>query len=145
MSLNLAYESADIAASALQALSSAHIEALPPTTLRPAKSLTEGEKIIEGLKMRIAFMGDKRRRVQEIEAAGTCSIHILRRNTREGTFHSLASLITDEILDVVAKGDTIHPPSTTLSLKVSTFELRRSPTKRGYRIVPFQGHQRTTK
>lgn len=60
-SLNLAYESADIATSALQALSSAHIEQLPPTTLRPAKPLAR-EKTIEGLKIRIAFVGDKKER-----------------------------------------------------------------------------------
>jgi|SRR5947207_6745512 len=58
-SLNLAYESAEIALSALQALSSGHIEQLPSSTLRPAKPLT-GEKSIEGLKVRIAFMGDKK-------------------------------------------------------------------------------------
>jgi Nuclear cap-binding protein subunit 3 len=58
-SLNLVYESADIATSALQALSSAHIEQLPLTTLRPAKTLA-GEKTIEGLKLRIAFVGDKK-------------------------------------------------------------------------------------
>ena len=60
-SLNLVYESAEIAISALQALSSAHVEQLPTSTLRPAKPLT-GEKSIEGLKMRIAFMGDKKER-----------------------------------------------------------------------------------
>jgi Nuclear cap-binding protein subunit 3 len=58
-SLNIVYESSDIAISALQALSSDHIEELSPTTLRPAKPLTE-EKPIEGLKLRIAFMGDKK-------------------------------------------------------------------------------------
>jgi hypothetical protein len=60
-SLNLAYESSDIATSALQALSSPHIEELPSTTLRPAKHLTT-EKSIDGLKIRIAFMGDKKER-----------------------------------------------------------------------------------
>jgi hypothetical protein len=60
-SLNLVYESSGIATSALQALSSAHIEQLPTSTLRPAKPLT-GEKSIEGLKVRIAFMGDKKER-----------------------------------------------------------------------------------
>jgi hypothetical protein len=58
-SLNLAYVSADIASSALQAFSSAHIEELPPGTLRPAKPL-KGEKLIDGLKVRIAVMGDKK-------------------------------------------------------------------------------------
>ena len=58
-SLNLAYESAGIASSALQAFSSMHIEELLPNTLRPAKPLT-GEKAIDGLKVRVAFMGDKK-------------------------------------------------------------------------------------
>lgn len=60
-SLNLVYESPEVATSALQALSSAHIEQLPTSTLRPAKTLT-GEKSIEGLKVRIAFNGDKKER-----------------------------------------------------------------------------------
>lgn len=60
-SLNLAYDTADIATSALQTLSSPHIEELPPTTLRPAKHLTT-EKSIDGLKLRIAFIGDKKER-----------------------------------------------------------------------------------
>lgn len=60
-SLNLAFESADIATTALQILSSAHIEELPPSTIRPAKALA-GEKPVEGLKVRIAFMGDKKER-----------------------------------------------------------------------------------
>ena len=59
-SLNLVYESAEIATSALQALSG-HIDQLPISTLRPAKPCT-GEKLIEGLKVRIAFMGDKKER-----------------------------------------------------------------------------------
>ena len=58
-SLNLVCESADIATSALQMLSSEHIEELPPSTLRPAKPLI-GEKTMDGLKVRIAFMGDKK-------------------------------------------------------------------------------------
>jgi Nuclear cap-binding protein subunit 3 len=60
-SLNLVYESADIAISALQTMSLPRIEELPSSTLRPAKPLT-GEKPIEGLKIRIAFMGDKKER-----------------------------------------------------------------------------------
>jgi Nuclear cap-binding protein subunit 3 len=58
-SLNLAYVSPDIASSALQAFSSTYIEGLSPGTLRPAKPLI-GEKSIEGLKVRIAVMGDKK-------------------------------------------------------------------------------------
>lgn len=60
-SLNLVYESPEIATSALQALSLAHIEQLPTSTLRPTKPLM-GEKSIEGLKARIAFIGDKKER-----------------------------------------------------------------------------------
>jgi Nuclear cap-binding protein subunit 3 len=58
-SLNIVYESAEISMTALQTLS--YIEELPPSTLRPAKPLA-GEKPIEGLKVRIAFMGDKKER-----------------------------------------------------------------------------------
>jgi hypothetical protein len=61
-SLNLIFESADIATSVIQALSSSHIEGLPPTTLRPAKPLPTGDKLIDGLKIRIALMGDKKER-----------------------------------------------------------------------------------
>jgi hypothetical protein len=60
-SLNIVYDAADIATSALQSFSSAYIEDLPSSTLRPAKTLT-GEKVIDGLKVRIAFMGDKKER-----------------------------------------------------------------------------------
>src|SRR5579859_2518387 len=60
-SLNIVFHSLEIATSALLAFSSPHIEELPPTTLRPAKPLT-GEKTIEGLKVRIALMGDKKER-----------------------------------------------------------------------------------
>jgi len=58
-SLNVVYSSAEIATSAIQALSSHYIESLPLTTLRPAKSVTE-PKSIDGIKVRIAVMGDKK-------------------------------------------------------------------------------------
>lgn len=58
-SLNIVYESVELATSALQAISSPHIEELPPTTLRPALSLM-GQKLIEGLKVRVAVLGDKK-------------------------------------------------------------------------------------
>src|ERR1700685_194490 len=60
-SLNVVYESADIATTTLQTLSLNPVEELEVTTLRPAKPLV-GEKSIEGLKVRIAFMGDKKER-----------------------------------------------------------------------------------
>jgi len=60
-SLNVVYESADIATAALQTLSLNFDEGLEDTTLRPAKSLV-GEKSIEGLQIRIAVMGDKKER-----------------------------------------------------------------------------------
>lgn len=60
-SLNVVYESADIATTALQTLSVNPVQDLEATTLRPAKPLF-GEKSIEGLKVRIAFMGDKKER-----------------------------------------------------------------------------------
>lgn len=60
-SLNVVYSSAEIATSAIQALSSHYIESLPPATLRPAKSVTE-PKSIDGIKVRIAAMGDKKER-----------------------------------------------------------------------------------
>ena len=60
-SLNLVYDSQEIATSALQALSSARSEQLPTTTSRPAKPWT-GEKSIEGLQVRIAFIGDRKER-----------------------------------------------------------------------------------
>jgi len=60
-SLNIVYESADIAITALQALTAAHIEYVPSTTLRPAKP-SQGEKPIDGLKVRIAFVSDKKER-----------------------------------------------------------------------------------
>lgn len=60
-SLNIVYSSPQIATSAIAAISSNHIESLPPTTLRPAKSVTE-PKAIDGIKVRIATMGDKKER-----------------------------------------------------------------------------------
>jgi Nuclear cap-binding protein subunit 3 len=60
-SLNVVYSSPDIATSAIQALSSNYIESLPLATLRPAKSTTE-PKTIDGIKVRIAVMGDKKER-----------------------------------------------------------------------------------
>jgi Nuclear cap-binding protein subunit 3 len=60
-SLNVVYESADIATAALQTLSLNPVQDLEATTLRPAKPLF-GEKSIEGLKARMAFMGDKKER-----------------------------------------------------------------------------------
>jgi Nuclear cap-binding protein subunit 3 len=60
-SVNLVYDSSDIATSALQALSSEHIEELPPSSLRPAKPFNGG-KPIEGLKVRIAFLEDRKAR-----------------------------------------------------------------------------------
>lgn len=60
-SLNLVYASHEIAATALQTLSSDHIEQLPVTTLRPAKPL-RGERPIEALKVRISLIGDKKER-----------------------------------------------------------------------------------
>ena len=60
-SLNVVYESADIATAALQTLSLNPDDDLARITLRPAKPLV-GEKSIEGLKVRIAFMGDKKER-----------------------------------------------------------------------------------
>jgi len=58
-SLSIVYESAEIATSALQTISSTHIEEVAPTTLRPAQSLIE-PKSIEGLKVRVALVGDKK-------------------------------------------------------------------------------------
>jgi Nuclear cap-binding protein subunit 3 len=58
-SLNVVYLSAEIATSAIQALSSDYIESLPLTTLRPAKSVTD-PKSIDGIKIRIATLGDKK-------------------------------------------------------------------------------------
>jgi hypothetical protein len=60
-SLNVVYESADIATTALQTLSLNPVQDLEATSLRPAKPLF-GEKSIEGLRVRIAFMGDKKER-----------------------------------------------------------------------------------
>jgi hypothetical protein len=55
------YESADIATAALHTLSLNPVGGLELTTLRPAKPLV-GEKSIEGVQIRIAFMGDKKER-----------------------------------------------------------------------------------
>ena len=60
-SLNIVYESADIAITALEVLAAPHIDYIPSTALRPAKSL-QGEKPIDGLKVRIAFVSDKKER-----------------------------------------------------------------------------------
>src|ERR1700730_16262023 len=49
-SLNVVYSSAEIAISAIQALSLNDIESFPPMTLRPAKTVTE-PKTIEGIKV----------------------------------------------------------------------------------------------
>ena len=58
-SLNLVYESAEIATSALDVLSSEYIEEVSPVTLRPAKPLLE-DQAVDGLQVRMALMGDKK-------------------------------------------------------------------------------------
>lgn len=58
-SLNLVYESAEIASSALDMFSSEYTEEVTPVTLRPAKPLSE-DQAIDGLKVRMAFVGDKK-------------------------------------------------------------------------------------
>jgi Nuclear cap-binding protein subunit 3 len=58
-SLNVVYESADIATSALHSLSSEHVEESRPSTVRSAKPLA-GEKPIQGLTLRIAVFGDRK-------------------------------------------------------------------------------------
>jgi hypothetical protein len=60
-SLNVVYDFDDVAATALTALTAEHVEPVPITTLRPAKSL-EGEKNIDGLQVRIAFPSDRKER-----------------------------------------------------------------------------------
>ena len=60
-SLNIVYESDDIAATALQTVTAQPVEQVTTTTLRPAKSL-QGDKVIAGLKVRVAFLSDKKER-----------------------------------------------------------------------------------
>jgi hypothetical protein len=58
-SLNVVYDFDDDATTALQTVTAEYLEHVPITTLRPAKPL-QGEKTIDGLKVRSAFLSDRK-------------------------------------------------------------------------------------